>query len=85
MKDMLFTNEGNLITPKKFDQISIYRNGNHVKVARKEYAICVLSLHEAGATFCYVDKCGFGVYCQNSRSYGVLKYINIAVHVLINW
>ena len=85
MKDMLFANggiqisitslarylEGNLITLKKLDQIPINRNCNHVKVARKEYASWFLSQHEAGATFCYVDECGFGLYTARTRGRAV--------------
>ena len=56
---------------KKLDQIPINRNCNYVKVARKEYASWFLSQHEAGATFCYVDECGFGLYTARTRGRAV--------------
>ena len=51
--------------------IPINRNCNQVKVARKEYASCVLSQHEAGETFFYVDECGFGMYTVKTRGRAV--------------
>ena len=78
MKDTLFANkgirisitsiakylEGNLITLKELDLIPINRNCSDVNVKRVRK---LLSQHEAGATFCYVDECVRFIYCKNSR------------------
>ena len=59
--------EGKLITMKKLEQITINRNCEELKESRKEHAAWLMSQHELGARFCYVDECGFGLIHQEQE------------------
>ena len=63
--------EGKLITMKKLEQIPINRNWEELKASRKEHATWLMSQHEMGARFCYVDECGFGLYTSRTRGRAV--------------
>ena len=63
--------EGKLITMKKLVQIPINRNCEELKASGREHATCLMSQHEMGARFCYVDECGFGLYTSRTRGRAV--------------
>ena len=63
--------EGKLITMKKLEQIPINRNCEELKASRREHATWLMSKHEMGARFCYVDECGFGLYTSRTRGRAV--------------
>ena len=56
---------------KKLEQIPINRNCEELKESRKEHAAWLMSQHELGARFCYVDECGFGLYTSRTRGRAV--------------
>ena len=65
--------EGQLISMKKLELIPANRNSEQVNIAKREHALWLQSQHENGATFCYVDECGFGKYTARTRGRSVIR------------
>ena len=69
--------EGKLITMKKLEQISINRNCEQLIATRREHATWLMSKHEMGTRFCYVDECGFAIQSTTQAT-----TLNAFYHVL---
>jgi transposase len=63
--------EGCLITMKKLELLPERRNSLENKEARRDFSEWLQQEHEAGAKFCFVDECGYGLFTARSRGRSV--------------